>query len=106
MRTCHTDRKAVAACEENLFYNRIARTDHSHRFGKRIFMIRRGRIELMTGFPGWGDIAIQEELEQKFCIPVFVGHDANAGVLAQYWHNLESALASIRLPDRSKTPII
>ena len=53
------------------------------------YNIRRGRIELMTGFPGWGDIAIQEELEQKFRIPVFVGHDANAGVLAQYWHNLE-----------------
>ncbi len=54
------------------------------------YNIKRGRIELMTGFPGWGDIAIQEELEHKFQVPVFVEHDANAGALAQYWHNVEN----------------
>jgi len=50
---------------------------------------RRGRIELMTGVSGWNEISIKEELTKDLKLPVFVEQDANAGVLAQYWHNEE-----------------
>ena len=50
---------------------------------------KRGRIELMTGVLGWNEIPIQEKLQDIFKIPVFLEQDANAGALAQYWHNDE-----------------
>lgn len=50
---------------------------------------KRGRIELMTGVLGWNEIPIQETLQEIFRIPVFMEQDANAGALAQYWHNDE-----------------
>lgn len=50
---------------------------------------KRGRIELMTGVSGWNEIPIKEELHEIFKIPVFLEQDANAGALAQYWHNDE-----------------
>lgn len=50
---------------------------------------KRGRIELMTGVLGWNEIPIQETLQNIFKIPVFLEQDANAGALAQYWHNDE-----------------
>lgn len=50
---------------------------------------KRGRIELMTGVLGWNEIPIKESLQEIFKIPVFVEQDANAGALAQYWHNDE-----------------
>lgn len=53
------------------------------------YSIRRQRIELMTGVFGWSEISIQEELCNEFHLPVFVEQDANAGALAQYWHNGE-----------------
>lgn len=53
------------------------------------YSVRKGRIELMTGYDGWSDIAIQQELEKRFDIPIFLENDANAGALAQYWYNTE-----------------
>lgn len=53
------------------------------------YSIKRRRIELMTGVTGWNEIPIQEELVEAFHFPVFVEQDANAGALAQYWHNGE-----------------
>lgn len=50
---------------------------------------RSGRIELMTGIQGWAEIAIKQELEKRFSIPVFPENDANAGALTEYWHNPE-----------------
>lgn len=47
------------------------------------------KIELMTGYMGWGDINIQEELENRFNVPVHLEHDANAGAIAQYWYDEE-----------------
>ncbi|MFD2612441.1 ROK family protein [Paenibacillus gansuensis] len=44
-----------------------------------------GRIALMTFFPGWDKINIQEELMQEFGLPVYIEHDANAGALAHWW---------------------
>ena len=51
------------------------------------YSVRRGRIELMTGYDGWSDILIGEELETRFGLPVFLENDANAGALAQYWYD-------------------
>ncbi len=44
-----------------------------------------GRIGLMTYFPGWEKINIQEELMQEFELPVYMEHDAKAGALAHWW---------------------
>lgn len=56
---------------------------------------RRGRIELMTGVSGWHEISIKEELIEELQLPVFVEQDANAGALAQYWHNEEDYKNSV-----------
>ncbi|WP_225442598.1 ROK family protein [Paenibacillus lycopersici] len=44
-----------------------------------------GRIALMTAFPGWEKINLQEELAQQFQLPVCIEHDAKAGALAHWW---------------------
>jgi predicted NBD/HSP70 family sugar kinase len=44
-----------------------------------------GRIALMTDFPGWEKINLQEELKKEYGLPVYVEHDAKAGGLAQWW---------------------
>ncbi|WP_425262318.1 ROK family transcriptional regulator [Paenibacillus pectinilyticus] len=44
-----------------------------------------GRIVLMSHFPGWEKINIQEELMSMYGIPVYVEHDAKAGGLAEWW---------------------
>lgn len=54
------------------------------------YSMKRGRIELMTGIRGWSEIAIKEELESRFGIPVFLEQDANAGALAEYWRDPEA----------------
>lgn len=44
-----------------------------------------GRIALMSQFPGWDKINIQEDLMREYEIPVYIEHDAKAGGLAQWW---------------------
>jgi N-acetylglucosamine repressor len=44
-----------------------------------------GRIALMTFFPGWEKINIQDELIREYSLPVYVEHDAKAGALAHWW---------------------
>lgn len=51
------------------------------------YSIKHGRIALMTEVPLWNEIPIEEELYQHFNIPVYMEQDANAGALAQFWHN-------------------
>lgn len=48
------------------------------------FFRQEGRIVLMTEFSGWEKINIQDELSSTFQIPVYVEHDANCGVLAEW----------------------
>ena len=55
------------------------------------FNLRTSRIELMTGVPGWGEVDIRSELEERFHIPVYMEQDGNAAVLAQEWHQNENA---------------
>lgn len=48
------------------------------------FVARKGRIALMSGFPGWENIDIKEQLEKELSLPVFLEHDANCGALAEW----------------------
>ncbi|MDO4273615.1 MAG: ROK family transcriptional regulator [Eubacteriales bacterium] len=51
------------------------------------FLVHERRIILMTEEePGWEKIYIDKELEEKFHIPVFLEHDADAGAFCQLWH--------------------
>jgi len=45
----------------------------------------KGKIGLITQFPGWEEISIKDELETTFELPTFVDHDANVGALAEWW---------------------
>lgn len=49
------------------------------------FLKDKGKIVLITEFPGWENVNLQEEFYKEFSIPVFVEHDANAGALAEWW---------------------
>lgn len=50
------------------------------------YSYNRKRIEIMTGVLGWADIAIEDELEKLFSLPVFIEQDANAAAMAQFWY--------------------
>lgn len=49
------------------------------------FFRTEGRIALMTEFPGWEQVQLEEELRTAFRLPVYLEHDANAGALAEWW---------------------
>ncbi|HET6487802.1 MAG TPA: ROK family protein [Spirochaetia bacterium] len=49
------------------------------------FFRTEGRIAIMTEFPGWEKVDLEEELGASFGVPVFLEHDANAGALAEWW---------------------
>ncbi len=46
----------------------------------------KGRIALMTEFPGWDKILIEGELKLTSKIPIYFEHDANTGALAEWWY--------------------
>ena len=48
--------------------------------------VRRERIAIMTGFPGWSDVDLIGELGEEFHLPVFLDHDANCGARAETWY--------------------
>ena len=48
------------------------------------FFKSEGRIGLMSEFPGWEDINLEEEIKSIFKFPVYLEHDANAGALAEW----------------------
>jgi len=55
-------------------------------------IISEERIVFMTGRSGWENVRFRKYFADKFQIPVFIEHDANAGVLAEWWfgyNNLE-----------------
>lgn len=47
------------------------------------FDVRRERIAMMSGFPGWERVNLKERLARHFDYPVFLDHDANCGALAE-----------------------
>lgn len=50
-----------------------------------------GRVSMMSGFPGWDEIDIKTELEDRFSLPTYVEQDANCGALAETWFGGYSA---------------
>ena len=59
------------------------------------YSFREGRIELMSGVEGWDEIPLEEELKKRFRVPVVLEQDANAGALAQYWHDPGASQKSV-----------
>ena len=49
------------------------------------FMVKESRFMRVSYTNGWEGIRIKDWLSQRFEIPVLVEHDANAGVLAEWW---------------------
>ncbi len=50
------------------------------------FLPAEGRIELMSGAPGWAEVDLHAELKERYGLPVVLEHDANCGALAELWH--------------------
>lgn len=50
------------------------------------YFSHKGRIALMTEFPGWGEIAFEEEFKSEFDIPIYFEHDANAAAVSEWWY--------------------
>lgn len=48
------------------------------------FLKKEGTIALMTQFPGWGSLNLNEEFLKEFPVPVYIEHGANAGALAEW----------------------
>lgn len=49
------------------------------------FMPSKGKIELMSGSPGWSEIDISGKLSKVLDIPFVLEHDANCGALSELW---------------------
>ncbi len=49
------------------------------------FFRSEGKIGLITEFPGWENVSIENILKETFGLPTFVEHDANVGALAEWW---------------------
>lgn len=43
------------------------------------------RIAHISDFPGWENVDVSAELEERFHIPVLIEHDGNASTLAEWW---------------------
>lgn len=48
------------------------------------FFKSEGRIGLMSEFPGWENINLEEEIKSLSSLPVYLEHDANAGALVSW----------------------
>jgi len=55
------------------------------------FLKYEGRIALMSEFPGWEKISLENELKLLFNIPIHLEHDAKAGAFAE-WNQRSHAL--------------
>lgn len=47
------------------------------------FDVHKGRIAMMSGFPGWEEVDLKGRLGECFDYPVFLDHDANCGARAE-----------------------
>lgn len=47
-------------------------------------------IALMTGATGWEKVNLRQHFQQRFNLPVFIEHDANAGALAEWWYGINN----------------
>lgn len=69
--------------------NELIRDDPGHSFlavGVAVpgpYFQDNGEIAMISAFPGWKNIKIQQMMQAQISIPVIVDHDANAGALAE-----------------------
>lgn len=59
------------------------------------FDTRNNCITLMSGFPGWQNVDIHQELSSAFDLPIFLGQDANCGALAEQWYGVHRNLKNM-----------
>ena len=50
------------------------------------YLANSGRVLLITGARKWEKVNFKKQLAEKFSIPFYIEHDANAGVLAEWWY--------------------
>jgi predicted NBD/HSP70 family sugar kinase len=50
------------------------------------FLVKEQKILLMSGFEGWGKIALKKDLEETFKLPILIEHDALCGALNEYYY--------------------
>ena len=48
------------------------------------FVAKKGRIALMSGFSGWEAINVKKHLQASLDVPIFLEHDANCAILAEW----------------------
>lgn len=49
------------------------------------YLREQGKIAIITAMPGWHEINFIDEFKNEFDKPLFIGQDANAGALAEWW---------------------
>jgi len=50
-----------------------------------LFLPSQGKIEMMSGAPGWSKMNISRRISEMYDIPFVLEHDANCGALAELW---------------------
>ena len=50
------------------------------------FLVKEQKILLMSGFEGWGKVALKKDLEEACKLPVMIEHDALCGALNEYYY--------------------
>lgn len=48
------------------------------------FLRKEARIPMMSWMPGWQDISLKKELTERFDLPVYIEHEANAAALGEW----------------------
>ena len=49
------------------------------------YLSKASRFIVISSMSGWENVNIKEALSGQFDIPVYIGHNANAGALAEWW---------------------
>ena len=79
--------RALAKIKETIWEFLNQEGDKVHAIGIAVpgpFLKQSGTIALMTQFPGWDRLNLNEEFLEEFPVPVLIEHGANAGALAEW----------------------
>ncbi|RGZ00115.1 ROK family transcriptional regulator [Clostridium sp. AM58-1XD] len=79
--------KALAKIKKTIWKYLNQEGDKVHAIGIAVpgpFLKHSGTIALMTQFPGWDRLNLNEEFLEEFPVPVLIEHGANAGALAEW----------------------
>jgi predicted NBD/HSP70 family sugar kinase len=70
----------------------IDRYDHIVAIGLAVpgpFLRREGVLPILSTMPQWDNTNFREKFRDAFDKPLYIEHDANSGVLAQWWFSLQ-----------------